>query len=194
MKADGAFWWISRKWLPADAIINASAQETKPAARRLRIYTEDSPPSTYMEDGRLIGLSAEIVQEIMNRLNVEATIEMVPWARGYNLALSEPNLVLFSTTRLPQRENLFQWVGPLYTQTWGFYKSKQSPLKIASIQDAQKVARIGTYRKDAKRQYLDGLGFKNLVSTNRNINNILHLVRGNIDLWVSSDFNMVHFL
>ncbi len=60
------------------------------------------------------------------------------------------------------------------------------------MQAARNVARIGTYRKDAKRQYLSGLGFTNLVSTNRNINNILHLVQDDIDLWVSSDFNMVH--
>jgi len=103
-------------------------------------------------------------------------------------------VVLFATTRLPQREQLFQWAGPLYTQTWGFYKHKKNQLKIESMQAAKAVARIGTYRQDAKMQYLDSLGFKNLVPTNRNINNILHLVRGNIDLWVSSDFNMLHLV
>ncbi len=99
------------------------------ASKELQIFTEDSPPSTYLENGKLAGLSAEIVQEILNRLNLADTIKMVPWARGYNLALNEPGVLLFSTTRLPQREELFQWVGPLYTQTWGFYKHKGSPLQ-----------------------------------------------------------------
>jgi polar amino acid transport system substrate-binding protein len=123
---------------------------------------------------------------------VDEKIEMVPWARGYNLALAEPGTALFSTTRLPQREELFQWVGPLYTQTWGFYRRKGADLRIDSIQAAKSVAGIGTYREDAKMQYLESLGFANLVPTNRNINNIVHLVRGNLDLWVSSDFNMAH--
>jgi polar amino acid transport system substrate-binding protein len=192
MKADGAFWWLSRKWLPADAVMMAPADDAKRPSGRLRIFTEDSPPSTYMENGKLAGLSAEIVQEMLGRLKLKNKIEMVPWARGYKLALNEPGVVLFSTTRLPQREDLFQWVGPLYTQTWGLYKHKGSAIHIKSLEDAKKVARIGTYRQDAKMQYLSGLGFKNLVPTNRNINNILHLVRDDIDLWVSSDFNMVH--
>jgi len=192
MKADGAFWWLSRKWLPANAIMVAPDQTQARPSKGLQIFTEDSPPSTYMENGKLAGLSTEIVREILNCLHLADTIKMVPWARGYKLALNEPGVLLFSTTRLPQREDLFQWVGPLYTQTWGFYKHKGSPLNINSMQAARNVARIGTYRKDAKRQYLAGLGFTNLVSTNRNINNILHLVQDDIDLWVSSDFNMVH--
>ena len=194
MKADGTFWWITRKWLPANAIMVASDQAAERPSKGLRIFTEDSPPSTYMENDKLVGLSAEIVQEILRRLNLADTIKTVPWARGYNLALNEPGVLLFSTTRLPQREELFQWVGPLYTQTWGFYKHKESPLSINSMQDARNVSRIGTYRKDAKMQYLSGLGFKNLVPTNRNINNIVHLVEDDIDLWVSSDFNMEHLV
>ena len=192
MKADGSFWWLSSKWLPADAIVTTPTRDKKASPNKLRIFTEDSPPSTYMEKEKLSGLSAEIVQEILRRLNLKNQIEMVPWARGYKLALNEPDVVLFSTTRLPQREDLFQWVGPLYTQTWGLYKHKGSAIHIKSLEDAKKVARIGTYRQDAKMQYLSGLGFKNLVPTNRNINNILHLVQDDIDLWVSSDFNMVH--
>jgi len=43
---------------------------------------------------------------------------------------------------------------------------------------------------DAKEQYLLASGFRNLVSTNRNLSNIRHIMDGTIDLWVSSDFNM----
>ena len=39
-------------------------------------------------------------------------------------------------------------------------------------------------------QYLQTLGFNNLVPTNQNINNVKHLEQEEIDLWVSSDFNM----
>jgi polar amino acid transport system substrate-binding protein len=61
---------------------------------------------------------------------------------------------------------------------------------MGSLDEAKKVARIGTYLKDAKEQFLKSRGFQNLVSANRNSSNVKHLLKGNIDLWVSSDFNM----
>ena len=193
MKKDGTYWWLCRKWMPADALVpdtGAAGEEIRPV--RFSIYTENAPPSTYMENGRISGLSAEIVREILHRVNHPDDIDMVPWARGYELALNQPGVVLFSTTRLPQREDLFFWVGPLYSQTWGFYALKGNGLRIDSLEDAAKVARIGVYRRDAKMQYLEKKGFSNLVPTNDNTNNIRHLIRGNIDLWVTSDFNVNH--
>jgi ABC-type amino acid transport substrate-binding protein len=192
IKADGTFQEITSQWIPLEALMRNPARKKANATDTLQIYTEDAPPSSYMEDSQLKGMSVEIVQEILRRLKLPGKIELVPWARGYGLARNEPNVVLFSTTRLPQRENLFQWAGPLYEQNWGFYGVSGRHTRIASMSEAKRVDRIGTYRKDAKMQYLTWLGFTNLVSTNRNITNITHLIRGDIDLWVSSDFNMEH--
>ena len=192
MKRDGCFEKISRQWLPAESVpgFRPVARNSQLAAVKMKIFTENSPPASYLENGRLKGLSVDIVREILRRLNMPDNIQTVPWARGYTLALTQPNVALFSTTRLPQREKLFKWVGPLYSQTWGFYARKDSPLKISSMDQARAVARIGTYHKDAKEQYLQANGFRNLVSTNKNLSNIRHLMDGTIDLWVSSDFNM----
>lgn len=191
MKEDGTFWWLTRKWLPEDAI-TVNARQTIGEMHSLKLYTEDSPPSSYLENGQFRGLSVEIVEEILHRIGKSETISLVPWARGYKLALSDAGIALFSTTRLTQREELFSWVGPLYQQRWGFYRWKDSGVIIADFEAAKKVQRIGTYRQDAKMQYLQTLGFDNLVPTNKNISNIAHLKKGNIDLWVSSDFNIKH--
>ncbi len=192
MKQDGTFEKITKQWLPDESIpkIQPMTVASTMGSVKLKIYTEDSPPANYLDGGKLHGLSVEIVREILRRLKMPDTIQVVPWARGYTLALTQPNVALFSTTRLPQREKLFKWVGPLYYQTWGFYGKKGSQIKISSLEDARKVARIGTYHKDAKKQYLQAQGFRNLVSTNKNISNIRHILDGSIDLWVSSDFNM----
>jgi polar amino acid transport system substrate-binding protein len=192
MKADGTFWWLARKWLPGDSILVSDRKTPDGRPFPLKIYTEDYPPSAYSENGEIKGLSVEIVREVLRRIGHPDTITVVPWARGYQLALSEADTVLFSTTRLPQREALFSWVGPLYRQRWGFYRWQGSGVSIPDMDAARKVARIGTYHKDAKMQYLLAKGFDNLVPTNKNISNIAHLERGNIDLWVSSDFNLGH--
>ncbi len=192
MKADGSFWWLARRWLPADAILANERQTRLGPPISLRLYTEDSPPSATVKNGRITGLSVDIVREILRRIGQPDTISMVPWARGYRQALSEANTALFATSRLSQRESLFFWVGPIYRQRWGFYHWKNRPVEITDLDAARRVARIGTYHQDAKMQYLQTLGFENLVPTNKNITNIEHLKRGNIDLWVSSDFNMPH--
>jgi polar amino acid transport system substrate-binding protein len=192
MKLDGTFDRISGKWLPKDSI--PGSQTGVPAIQEgrgeLEIYTEDSPPGNYLVSGKPVGFAVEVVREILRRNQQPDNIQVVPWARGYTLAFTRPNVALFSTTRLPQREELFKWVGPLYSQTWGFYGKKGSGLQIKSLDDAKKVPLIGTYSLDAKEQFLQSKGFHNLVSTNKNIANIRHLMQGNIDLWVSSDFNM----
>ncbi len=192
MKREGIFEKISKQWLPDESIpkVRPVVSESKLAGLKLKIYTENSPPANYLENGRLKGLSVDIVREILRRLNMPDDIQVVPWARGYTLALTQPNVALFSTTRLPQREKLFKWVGPLYFQTWGMYARKDSTLNISSLEEAKAVSRIGTYYKDAKEQYLLANGFRNLVSTNKNLSNIRHLMEGTIDLWASSDFNM----
>ena len=192
MKREGSFERISKQWLPSESIpkIQPVAAKSQMAAIKIKIFTEDSPPANYLENGRLKGLSVDIVREILRRLNMPDNIQAVPWARGYTLTLTQPNVALFSTTRLPQREKLFKWVGPLYSQTWGLYAREDSTININSLEEAKTVSRIGTYYKDAKEQYLLANGFRNLVSTNKNLSNIRHIMDGSIDLWVSSDFNM----
>ena len=192
LKHEGTFRKISQQWLPEESIpgIWPVATESAMTPVKLQIYTEDSPPANFLDHGKLNGLSVDIVREILHRLKLPDNIQAVPWARGYTLALTQPNVALFSTTRLPQREKLFKWVGPLYSQTWGFYARRDSAIKISSLAQAKSLSRIGTYYKDAKEQYLLAKGFLNLVSTKRNRNNIRHIMDGSIDLWVSSDFNM----
>ncbi|MGB3224665.1 MAG: transporter substrate-binding domain-containing protein [Desulforhopalus sp.] len=190
IKADGTFHWLAQKWLPPDSIAVSERPLQTDANFSLLLYTEDSPPSSYKENNQYTGLSVEIVQEILRRIGRSDTISMVPWARGYELAQSDSNTALFSTTRFPERESLFKWVGPLYRQQWGLYGWKGSGVKVADLEAARQVTRIGTYFKDAKMQYLQALGFNNLVPTNQNINNVKHLEQEDIDLWVSSDFNM----
>lgn len=163
-------------------------------AQTLTIYTENNPPGSYLDAGGPAGMAVEIVREILRRLKQPDTIQVVPWARGYNLAMTRKDVALFSTTRLPQRENLFQWVGPIYTQTWGFYGRKEAAPHIDSMETARTIGRIGTYHNDAKEQFLLKNGFSNIISANDNIINVQRLLQGDIDAWVSSDLNMSHIV
>ncbi len=195
MVEDGSFFFIARRWLPPESIPNFEAGDrSSEGTPTIQLFTEDAPPVSTLKDGRPEGFAVDVVREILLRLKQPDTISVVPWARGYTLALRSPNTAVFSTTRIPRREDLFQWVGPLYSQTWGLYSRKGAGIRLDSLEAAKSAGRIGTYRKDAKEEYLASQGFRNLMSASRNHSNLQHLMQGDIDLWVSSDLNVPYHL
>jgi len=91
-------------------------------APKLRIITEDNPPFNFTDErGNITGQSTEIVRLILKATGTDASIELLPWAQGYSLAQMEPTVALYSTMRLPSRENLFKWVGPIGFDDSYFY-------------------------------------------------------------------------
>ncbi len=161
------------------------------AAQTLTVLCEDDPPfQFYGKDGLLTGLTVETVREIQRRVGGAEEIKMVPWARGYDAALAGPNIVLFSMTRTPERERLFNWVGPVMETVYGFYARSDSRISVASIDEARKVARIGVYANDARDLILTGLGFTNLDRTTDNITNVKKLMAGRLDLYAGSSTQM----
>ena len=47
-------------------------------AAPLRLLTEDAPPMSFLREGRVEGMSAEVVRELARRLGDEIKIELVP--------------------------------------------------------------------------------------------------------------------
>ena len=158
-------------------------------AAGLQIITENSPPLNYTEDGtdtgKLTGQAVEIVKEVQKRIQDTTPIEVMPWARGYDLAQKEPGVMLFSTTRTPARENLFQWVGPVGTNEWVFIAKKGSPITINALDDAKKVGTIGAYKNDAREQFLKDQGFTNLDSADKPEDILKKVLSGRNDLWLT---------
>ncbi|MBF0469201.1 MAG: ABC transporter substrate-binding protein [Desulfamplus sp.] len=154
----------------------------------LTIYTEDTPNSHFTDkDGQIKGYVHEVVLEMQKKMGDTTPIQMVPWARGYNLAITKPNIALFSTTFTEERRNLFKWVGPVYESVWVMYAKAGSGVKINSLEDAKAVKSIGAYRDDVREQFLKSNGFTNLDSITDNDLNLKKLVGNRITLWISGN-------
>ncbi|MBT8369695.1 MAG: transporter substrate-binding domain-containing protein, partial [Deltaproteobacteria bacterium] len=153
-------------------------------AQDLTILTEEYPPLSFRQNGKITGSTVEVVQEIIRRLNQPAEIKMMPWARGYHLLRTKPNVVLFTTNRTEARENLFHWVGPVAISTNSFYAKKGSKIQINSVEDAKQVGAIASYKDDAREQLLISQGFTNLDSSNSPESNLKKLLSGRVDLWL----------
>lgn len=153
-------------------------------AGTLQLYTENTPPDIMREGERITGISTDKVKEIMSRAGIRYTMEIMAWKRAYELALRTPNSCVFSTSRTPEREALFKWVGPLREFDWTLYGLASSPLQLATLDDAKKL-RIGGYNGDVRVQYLQDRGFTVDVAPD-NFSNPRKLMGGRIDLWVTS--------
>src|SRR6056297_1077756 len=157
-------------------------------SQELEIYTEISGLAQfYDEKGELVGSSIEIVREIQNRIGDTTNIQVVPWARGYHALENKAHVILFSTTLTEDRKPKFKWVGPLYRLDWAFFVKKGSQINLNSLEEAKKLRSIGTYRDDAREQFLIQEGFTNLDSARNSVINVKKLIAGRIDAVIASD-------
>ncbi|MFK5891916.1 MAG: transporter substrate-binding domain-containing protein [Pseudomonadota bacterium] len=163
-------------------------------AKNFNILTEEFPPYNYLDNGQVSGISTEITQEILNRLNISDNIRLMPWSTAYKLIQEQNNTILFSTTRTPAREKLFKWVGPLVPNNTVFFARKNAGIIIKNLDDAKKTNSIGVYKEDFGELLLKAKGFKNLDSVKDNRQNVTKLINGEIDLWIINEITGKHML
>lgn len=150
---------------------------------RLYITTENAP-SSHPEAARVNGSGTDKVREIMARTGIDYTIEVLPWKRAYAAALTRPDGCVYSTTRTPERESLFKWIGPTDEGEWVLLGRADRNLQINSLEDARAL-RIGTYSGDARHDYLRSRGF-NVEPAPNDLLNEKKLMMNRIDLWAAS--------
>jgi polar amino acid transport system substrate-binding protein len=120
------------------------------------------PPLVYAKGDRLWGVVPDVVREIQRIVGDDSRLKEVPWLRAYKRAQEEPMHALFAIVRIPEREPLFKWVGPVFGEGDYFYKRKGSPLEITSLEDAKAVPRIAVRKDGYTHQALASRGFTNL--------------------------------
>lgn len=164
------------------------------AAQKLTIYTEIAPPFQYeAPDGSLTGFSVDLVRELQRRVGNADPITLVPWVRGYNEALTRPNVLLFAMDRSLEREQSFQWVGPIGEADYWFFVKARSPIAIRSLEDARKLKLIGVYKEDIRDQALTRMGFRNLDRSTDPMVILKKLADDRIEALVDSQENMEQF-
>ncbi|SEL76247.1 amino acid ABC transporter substrate-binding protein, PAAT family [Colwellia chukchiensis] len=140
-------------------------------AQSLHIVSEEVPPLQMFDaQQQPTGVMVDIVNTMLERAELKSAIKLYPWARSYQLALTNKNTVIFSLLRDPTREAKFQWIGQLYTLNSYLATKKISPAAtLQTISDA-KAYRVGTIRGDLAEHYLIEQGFttgKNLFISSK---------------------------
>ena len=131
----------------------------------ISIFTESNPRMNYRdEQGTLTGSSTEIVEAMTGLTDLGNTITLTTWTDALGQLALAPNTAVFSTSRTPERENLYKWVGPVCKYNEGIYVKSGSTLSAGSIEEAKKLLSIGVPTGWAIETKLQQLGFTNLRS------------------------------
>ena len=157
---------------------------------KVKIFTENYPPYNMEVNGKLKGISVDILDAMMKEMGSSKTIndiKLKPWASGYKITLKKKNTMLFSTTRTDQREKLFKWVGPIVDTKIGIIAPKSKNIKINNAQELNNY-KIGAVLKDigeqllqtagVKKKNIDAIGGKNPV-----VLNFKKMGKGRIDMF-----------
>lgn len=88
----------------------------------VRVVTEMLPPYQIQNNTQLDGFSVEVVRLLLQEIELDLSIEVMPWPRAFKIASTQPNVIIFSIARSPERESQFHWIGHLHTERYAFFK------------------------------------------------------------------------
>ena len=169
----------------------ASAAES--SAYSMVLLTENFPPYNMAKNGKnfaqnenIEGIAVDVLRETFKRAGISYSMTLrFPWERIYRLALENPGYGVFVTARVPEREALFKWVGPIGPDDWVLLARGDSPITVTSLEQASQY-RIGAYKGDVIALSLEQKGLSPVIVL-RDQDNAKKLQAGQIDLWATGD-------
>jgi polar amino acid transport system substrate-binding protein len=167
-------------WAPANAAT---------ALAPLTVVTEDLAPYSYAEGERITGYATELVQEALAQAGLDYTLHLYPWARAYQMAQTQPNVLIYSMVRTPERERRFQWIAQIAPRNVYLFKlATRHDIQVHTLEDLRPY-RIASNRGDVVEEQLQLLGLTaDLAATDES--SLRKLAAGRVDLMVASELTM----
>ena len=164
-------------WIALLLWICASSQ-----AESIKVVTEDTAYS-YLQDGKVVGTATEVVEATLQRAGLsDYSVTIYPWARAYDMALQDANVLIYLIARTPEREEQFKWVGEIEHIDYHMYKLRErSDVQVRDIQEAKHYS-VGVVRDDVRHQYLKEQGFAKMVVSANNRDNFMRLLNRQVQL------------
>lgn len=171
--------------------VSTHAEDESPT--KLNLYTENYGDYNYSLNGRsyehrrddIGGSSTDMVKAIMDESGLEYRMRLRTWRVGYRRTMNRPYYGLFSTARTPQREDMFEWIGPIAQYNWVIFRYAGSDVEVNSLDDLREL-RVGGYDNAATTLYLQDQGIEVSTLPSDNLNP-QRLAQDQIDVWIASD-------
>lgn len=173
------------------SVILAGFAASTTAADRLYIFTEKYPPYNDTVSGQafahdesdITGICSEMVKAALARLDYDYVMKMRAWSYAYNWVQDRENHGLFCTARTDEREDQFQWAGPLASIKWTLFAAPDSTISLNALEDAKDL-QIAGYKGDVMSDYLIDKGYNVITAISGDVNT-RRLMLGQADLWVT---------
>ena len=135
---------------------------------KIRALTSSFPPLQIFNNEQADGYTVNIIKSVVKKINLQyqetisVDFEFLPWKRALRIATSNrPNILFFSLSRSPEREDLFHWVGPISPYDMHLFSLDETLLHneqpLESIRVSQRV--IGVQDGSNVEEYLLSLKF-----------------------------------
>lgn len=158
----------------------AQAQEIKLMIQEFAPFNHTDPKTR-----KIVGFITDKAQAIIQRAGGSSSISSTSLARALQAARTEENTCVLSLRRTPERENSYQWVGPLIITDWALYGKKGNPNKLKNFEDA-KAYRIGSYKASATAAELRALGYT-IELAGQDEENPRLMMNQRIDYWIVAE-------
>lgn len=178
---------LIKAFILSGASLLATSMTTAAELDQLIFITESYPPYNFKSDGKLKGIAVDLLLAATKKSSTPLTtqkIQLFPWPRAYKMATLGPNIVLFSTTRTDEREQRFNWVGPIVPTRIVLLAKKSESIVINSPSDINKYT-VGTIPNDIGDQLVKTVGVKSSAITHiaKAESLVKMLAAGRIKLW-----------
>lgn len=160
---------------------------TSVSAGQIKVACTDWAPYYFEDNGEIKGSGYEIAKMVNERAGVEAKYLIEPWKRVYETGLNEPDYMISCLGRTPEREMLFQWIGPITTaKSYYLYKLKSSSLTLGTP-EAFSNYKVGVIRGGHQESFARQLGFKDIKLLTDQSALVKMLQAGRIDLVLDAE-------
>ena len=181
-------WWCLVGVLCALTVSSAYAQDQE--STHVHIVTGEIPPYAYTVDARLDGVATRIVRELIQRTGTTETILVLPWARAI-LSSTQDEVLTYPIARLPYREEQYQWIGPILSDTFSFSVLAANDKAFTQPKQFTHLS-VAVNRGAPTGKILKAKGFTRIFPVASEASCAKMLLAGRLDAWYTSDLITQH--
>ncbi|MCL6416526.1 transporter substrate-binding domain-containing protein [Aestuariirhabdus sp. Z084] len=126
------------------SVLSAPLLANTPLPKRINLSTALIPPYQYLDaQQQLTGIATEQVRCIMNKLNIETELSVLPWNRAQKRVKDNRSDGFFIASENDQRNAYATLSAPLVQGDWLWYQQPDSQW-VSGTESFRKNARVGT--------------------------------------------------
>ena len=151
----------------------------------LKVVASINPLLQYPDQGENKGPTIGILNAILAEAQLEASVEFMPWARAFSIAKSNPNTIILSMIRTPEREDNFYWIIKVSKPARVFISLESNIENYVETIEQAKEKLIAVILNSAEHKELMSAGFsdkKNLYIVSSREQMVHLLANGRVDL------------